>query len=230
MRHVSILTSGSVLIVCLCFSSSAASAAQPMQDVRSTVEGIQTIMLDARQQPDAKKKQRVAQLKQIVSRRFDFADMAKRALGPYWEKRSQRERSEYVRLFTDVVETFYLDRMETYASEHTVYLRESRDGDYAEVATKALAVKGADLAVNYKLKRARGGDWKIYDLVIDNVSVVNNYRAQFARVLNGGSFDQLLVKLRDAREHQIIARKSRPDPTLLSALLLAQASSGNRPR
>jgi phospholipid transport system substrate-binding protein len=156
--------------------------------------------------------------------------MAKRALGPYWDKRSQRERNEYVKVFTEVIETLYLERMERYAGEHTVYLRESRDGDYAEVATKALAVKGDDLAVNYKVKRARGGDWKIYDLVIDNVSIVNNYRAQFARILNSGSFDQLLAKLRDARENQIIARKSRPDRTVLSALLLAQASSASRPR
>jgi phospholipid transport system substrate-binding protein len=195
-----------------------------MQDVRATVDGIQTIIIDAHQQPGA------ARLKQLVSRRFDFLDMAKRALGPYWDKRSQRERNEYVKVFTEVIETLYLERMERYAGEHTVYLRESRDGDYAEVATKALAVKGDDLAVNYKVKRARGGDWKIYDLVIDNVSIVNNYRAQFARILNSGSFDQLLAKLRDARENQIIARKSRPDRTVLSALLLAQASSASRPR
>jgi len=231
MRRVSVSTIGTALGVCLAFASPAASAGQPMQDVRSTVDAIQTTMLDARQLPDAKKKKRAAQLKQIVSRRFDFPEMAKRALGPYWEKRGARERNDYVKLFTDVVETFYLDRMETYAGEHTVYLRESRDGEYAEVATKSLAVKGDDLAVNYKLIRARGGDWKIYDLVIDNVSVVNNYRAQFSRILTGGSFDQLLAKLRDARQNQILARKSRPDPTLLSALLLAQASSsGSRPR
>ena len=230
MRRVGFSTIGGLLIVGLTLSPSAARAAQPMQDVRATVDGIQTIIIDARQQPDARKKQRAARLKQIVSRRFDFSEMAKRALGAYWDKRSQRERNEYVKVFTDVVETLYLDRIETYAGEHTVYLRESRDGDYAEVATKALAVKGDDLAVNYKVKRARGGDWKIYDLVIDNVSIVNNYRAQFARILNGGSFDQLLGKLRDARENQIIARKSRPDPTLLSALLLAQASSASRPR
>ena len=230
IRSIGFSTIGGLLIVGVTLSPSDARAAQPMQDVRATVDGIQTIIIDAHQQPDARKKQGAARLKQLVSRRFDFLDMAKRALGPYWDKRSQRERNEYVKVFTEVIETLYLERMERYAGEHTVYLRESRDGDYAEVATKALAVKGDDLAVNYKVKRARGGDWKIYDLVIDNVSIVNNYRAQFARILNSGSFDQLLAKLRDARENQIIARKSRPDRTVLSALLLAQASSASRPR
>lgn len=200
----------------------------PLQQVRSTVEGIQTIMLDARQQPDTKKKQRVAQIKQLVGRRFDFTEMAKRALGPEWQRHSQRERGEYVKLFTDIIETSYLDRMESYAGENVVYLRENRDADYAEVATKALAVKGEDLGINYKLKRA-GSEWKIYDLIIDNVSVVNNYRAQFTRILNDASFHQLLGKLRESRDHQIQAKRTRPDTTLLSAWILAQASS-NRPR
>jgi phospholipid transport system substrate-binding protein len=228
MGHKSIGTVGVFFAIYLCLPSLALCAG-PTQDVRSTVEGLQTIMLDARQLPETKKKLRLAQLKQIVGRRFDFTEMAKRALGPNWERRSQRERGEYVKLFAGVVETSYLDRMETYAGEHTVYVRENRDADYAEVATKALAVKGDDLAINYKLRRARSGDWKVYDLIIDNVSTVNNYRAQFARILNGGSFDQLLDKLREARDRQIQAKKSRPDSTLLSAWLLAQAS-GNRPR
>jgi phospholipid transport system substrate-binding protein len=222
-------TKNRLLIAVFCLLSPGLSwGGPPMQQVRSTVEGIQTVMLDARQQPDAKKKQRVAQIRHLIARRFDFTEMAKRALGPEWQRRSQRERGEYVKLFTDLVETSYLDRMETYAGEHVVYLRENRDADYAEVATKALAVKDEDLAINYKLKRA-GSEWKIYDLIIDNVSVVNNYRAQFTRILNETSFDRLLSKLRESRQNQMQAKKSRPDTTLLSAWILAQASP-NRPR
>jgi len=200
-----------------------------MQQVRATVEEIQTIVLESRQQLDSKKNQQTARVKRLLARRFDFSEMARRALGPEWQKRSARERSEFVKVFTDIVEASYLDRIERYAGEHTVYLRENRDGDYAEVASKALAVKGDDLPINYRLKHAGGGDWKVYDLVIDNVSIVNNYRAQFSRLLSGGSFNSLLAQLRAAREHQLQAKKSHPDPTLLSAWLLAQATS-NRPR
>lgn len=205
------------------------SAGAPTQQIRSTVEEIHTVMLESRQQSEGKKKQQVAKIKRLLSRRFDFVEMAKRALGPEWQKRNARERSEFVKVFTDIVETSYLDRLETYAGEHIVYLRENRDGDFAEVASKALAVKGDDLPINYRLKQAGGGEWKAYDLVIDNVSIVNNYRAQFSRLLNGGSFSKLIAQLHESREHQLQAKKSRPDPTLLSAWLLAQATS-NRPR
>jgi phospholipid transport system substrate-binding protein len=195
--------------------------------VRSTLERLQTELL-TRQESEAKKKNRAAAIKQLIARRFDFSEMAKRALGPHWERRSSRERSEYVKLFTDVAADGYLDQIEPFAGERILYLRESRDGDYAEVATKALGLKGDELDITYKL-RSRGGEWKVYDLVVENVSVVNNYRAQFARIMNSGSFDDLLAKLRDAHANQMLARRTRPDPTLVSAWLLAQAAP-NRPR
>jgi len=203
-------------------------AGPPTQQVRSTVESVYTGLLNSRQESEAKKKNHAAAIKQAIARRFDFAEMAKRALGPYWERRSARERNEYVKLFSEVVTDAYVDQMELFAGERILYQRESRDGDFAEVDTKALGIKGDELDVNYKL-RSRGGEWKVYDLVVENVSVVNNYRAQFARVMNRGSFDDLLAKLRDAHANQVLARRTRPDPTLVSAWLLAQATP-NRPR
>src|ERR1041385_5579369 len=170
-------------------------AGPPTQQVRSTVESVYTALLNSRLESESKKKKHAAAIKQAIARRFDFGEMAKRALGPYWERRSARER---------------------------------RDGDFAEVNTKALGIKGDELDVNYKL-RSRGGEWKVYDIIVDNVSVVNNYRAQFARIMNRGSFDDLLTKLRDAHANQMLARRTRPDPTLVSAWLLAQAAP-NRPR
>lgn len=206
-------------------------AGPPTQQVRSTVESIQTTLLNShsRQDSESKKKKNAAAIKQILGRRFDFSEMAKRALGPYWERRSARERAEYVKLFADVAGDAYVDQIEPFASERILYLRENRDGDYAEVASKALGIKGDELDINYKLMRSRGGEWKVYDLAIDNVSVVNNYRAQFARIMTGGSFGDLLAKLRTAHNNQMLARRSRPDATLLSAWLLAQAAP-NRPR
>ncbi|HKA31997.1 MAG TPA: ABC transporter substrate-binding protein [Candidatus Binatia bacterium] len=203
-------------------------AGPPTQQVRSTVESVYTGLLNSRQESEAKRKKHAAAIKQAIARRFDFAEMAKRALGPYWERRSARERSDYVKIFTDVAADAYVDQIEPFAGERILYLRESRDGDFAEVDTKALGIKGDELDVNYKL-RSRGGEWKVYDLVIENVSVVNNYRAQFARIMNRGSFDDLLEKLRDAHANQMLARQTRPGPTLLSAWLLAQAAP-NRPR
>lgn len=230
MRREMFHTISGLFAVTLLLLPRVASAGPPTQQVRSTVEEIHTIMLESRPQlPDEKRKPQVAKIKRLLARRFDFGEMARRALGPEWQKRSSRERGEYVKVFTDILEASYLDRLEKYAGEQMVYLRENRDGDYAEVASKALAVKGEDLPINYRLKHAGSGNWKVYDLVIDNVSIVNNYRAQFSRLLNSGSFDKLIAQLRESREHQLQAKRSRPDPTLISAWLLAQATS-NRPR
>ncbi len=202
-------------------------AGAPTQQVRTTVEGIQAALQNPRQ--ESGKKKHAASIKQLIGRRFDFSEMAKRALGPYWGSRSARERTAYIKLFADVVGDSYIDQIEPFAGERLVYLRETRDGDFAEVATKALGIRGDELAIDYRLMRTHGGEWKIYDLVVDKVSVVNNYRAQFARIMSQGSFDDLLAKLREAHTNQIFARKSRPDSTLVSAWLLAQAAP-NRPR
>ncbi|HEX9444658.1 MAG TPA: ABC transporter substrate-binding protein, partial [Candidatus Binatia bacterium] len=159
---------------------------------------------------------------------FDFAEMAQRSLGPHWQARTFRERSDFVKVFSGLLADAYLDQIEFYAGDRFAYLRESRDGEFAEVDTKVMGVKGDELAINYKL-RARSGDWKVYDLVIENVSVVHNYRSQFNRVLSGASFGDLLKKLRETRTHQLQAKNTRPDSTVLSYLLLAQAAP-NRPR
>src|SRR3954470_10436954 len=159
MRHKSIAAFGALLSLYF-FQPYALWAGPPTQQVRSTVEGIQTIMVDLRQQPDPKKKQRSAQIRQMMARRFDFPEMAKRALGRYWEHRSSRERGEYVKLFTELAQDGYLDQMELLAGERIAYLRENREADFAEVATKALAVRGDDLGINYKLMRSGNGQWK----------------------------------------------------------------------
>ena len=204
------------------------SAGVATQQVRSTVEKIQGILRDSRARSDAQKKSRRAQLSQAIARRFDFADMAQRALGQHWQARAAGERAYFVKVFSGLLEDAYLDQIEPYAGDRFVYLRESRDGEFAEVDTKALGIQGDELSVGYRL-RARGGEWKVYDLVIENVSVVNNYRSQFNRVLSGAPFSDLLKKLRDTRNRQLQAKKTRPDSTVLAYWALAQAAP-NRPR
>ncbi|HEY2986952.1 MAG TPA: ABC transporter substrate-binding protein [Candidatus Binatia bacterium] len=193
------------------------------EQLRGTVEKVQGILQDARLKPETQKKQRRVQLRQVMSQRFDFGDMAKRSLGIHWPGRTPAQQAKFVKLYTDLLEDAYLDQIEPNVSERFVYLRETRDRDFAEVVTKVIPVKGEELAINYRL-RSTNGNWKIYDLVIENVSVVNNYRSQFNRILNGSSFDELLERLRETRMNQVQAKKSRPDSTIVSAWLLAAAS------
>jgi phospholipid transport system substrate-binding protein len=199
-----------------------------MEEIRATLDQVQAIQRDPRFKSEAGKKERQNRLRRTLGRRFDYAEMAKRSLGSHWQGRTKQERTEFVKLFTDLMEASYLDQIDPYLGEKFIYLREIRDGDFSEIATKVVPAKGDEIAVHYKMRYGKGG-WRIYDVVVENVSVVNNYRSQFNRVLNGASFQDLLEKLRETRVNQLQAKRSRPDSTIVSYWLLAQAAQ-QRPR
>jgi len=203
-------------------------AGNATDDIRATHEKIQSLMQDPQPKSAGKKKERQTQLRQTLGRRFDFPEMAKRSLASHWQGRSKQERTEFVKLFADLVGASYLDQIDPYLGESFVYLRETRDGEFSEVATKVVPLKGDEFAVNYKLHSDKD-HWRIYDLVVANVSVVNNYRSQFNRVLHSASFKDLLDKLRETQVNLLQARRSRPDTTILSYWILAQATP-QRPR
>jgi phospholipid transport system substrate-binding protein len=212
----------------LLLSPATARAGSATDELRATHQSIQTILQDPRFKTETRKRERQAQLRQALDRRFDFAEMAKRSLGSHWQGRTKQERTEFIKLFTDLLEESYLDQIDPYLGENFVYIREDLDGDFSEVATKVVPLKGDEFAVNYKM-RSDKGRWKIYDVVVGNVSVVNNYRSQFNRILSKTSFDELLKRLRQTRTSQLQAKRARPDSTIVSYWILAQASP-NRPR
>ena len=181
---------GWLLVGILCLQLPGPAAAGPPTDqTRQTVDKVLTLL-----QSGTNREQRRQQLRDTIYPRFDFAEMAKRSLGPHWQRRSPQEQQEFVRLFTDLLESSYVDKIEGYNGEKVLYTREQVDGDIAEVFTKVLTKKGEAFSINYKLYRA-GNDWKVYDVVVVDISLVNNYRSQFNRILANASFDELLRKL-----------------------------------
>jgi len=167
-----------------------------MDQIRASVERVVTILRDSRLKPDARRAERQTKLRQAIEPNFDFEDMAKRSLGSHWSGRSCQERAKFVTLFTNPLAAAYLDRIESSIGGKFLYLNEMQEGGFSEVATKIIDKNGQAVAINYKLHSANG-NWKIYDLLIENVSLVNNYRSQFNRVLNATSFDGLLAKLQE---------------------------------
>jgi phospholipid transport system substrate-binding protein len=164
--------------------------------IRETVDKLLTILKDPQLKGDSKKTERRQKLKEVIGERFDFTEMAKRSLGSEWRRRSPEEQKEFVRLFTELLEQSYLDKIESYNGEKVQYLKERQDKDNAEVATKIIDNKGREFSVNYRLHNV-DGDWKVYDVVIEDISLVNNYRAQFNRVLAKGSFEELLTRMKE---------------------------------
>lgn len=170
----------------------AVNAGEPTEQIKSAVEKVTTILKDPKLQAEGKRKE----VRDAVYPKFDFTEMAKRSLGSHWQRRSPEEQQEFVKLFTELIESAYMSSLESYQGEKVVIGNEKRDKDFAEVDTKIVTKKGEEFSVTYKLRQA-GSDWKIYDVVIENISLVNNYRSQFNRVIAQSSFDDLFRKMKD---------------------------------
>jgi len=169
-------------------------AGAPTDQVRQTADQVLTLLQDGRFKGADKESQRRDRLRQIIGNRFDFPEMAKRSLGANWRRISAAEQGRFVELFTELLEKSYADQIESYDGEKIVYGREKVARDQAEVDSKIITKKGSQVTLDYKLRSA-AGDWKVYDVVIENVSLVNNYRAQFNRILAKSTFGELLRRL-----------------------------------
>jgi phospholipid transport system substrate-binding protein len=174
----------------------AGSAGAPTDQIRVTVDRVLTILKDPALNSAGTKEARRSELSKAIVPRFDFEEMAKRSLGAEWRRRTPAEQKEFIGLFTDLLKDSYIDSIESYRSEKVVYRRETQDGDYADVGTIVSSERGEEFTIDYRLS-LEGSQWKVYDVDIENVSIVNNYRSQFGRLLSRSSFAELLQTIRD---------------------------------
>jgi len=170
-------------------------AGVPGDQVRQTTDKVLAILKDPQLKGESKKNERRDKLKELIYQRFDFTEMARRSLGSEWRRRSAEEQKEFVKLFTGLLERAYLDNIESYNGEKFRYLKEQEDNNHAEVDTKIIDNKGQEFSVNYRLHKVNG-DWKVYDVVIEDISLVNNYRSQFNRVLATSSYEELVNRMK----------------------------------
>ncbi len=192
-------TPPSVALFLLFFSvlaPSLSTAGAPMEQIEASVDKVLAILNNPQLKPSARIKERRDQLRQAISSRFNFAEMARRSLGSHWRRLSSKEQEEFVLLYTDLLERAYVDRIETYSDEKFVYLRENLDRDYAEVMSRIVTNKGQEYSLNYKV-HLLNGEWKVYDVVIENISLVNNYRSQFSRIIANSSYEELVRRMKE---------------------------------
>ena len=121
--------------------------------------------------------------------------MAKRSLGGQWDKLAERERQEFVGLFTEFLTATYVEKIHSYSDEEVKFLNERLEGDHAEVKT-VMVGKKTETPLDYRLM-LKGGDWKAYDVLVDGISMVRNYREQFASILRSSSYEHLVQMLRN---------------------------------
>jgi len=195
MRRSRIVAIG-LLFLALALGAEITAAGVATDQIKSTVDKAIIVLKDPRLKPSAKTKERRDQLKQILYARFDFTEMARRALGANWRRRTPQEQEEFVRLFSDILERAYADIIEGYTDEKIIYFNERVDGTYADVGSKILTSKGEEYSIYYKAHLV-SNEWKVYDVVAENISLVNNYRSQFNRVIANSSYEELIRRLRD---------------------------------
>ncbi|MFI5331783.1 MAG: phospholipid-binding protein MlaC [Desulfobaccales bacterium] len=178
-----------------------AMAAAPTEVAKQVIEKALDILNDPANAGPAKKNYRLQMVKQIVDRHFDYGEMAKRSLGAAWNKLNNAQRDEFVRLFAELLEASYADKIDHYAKRVRIdYTGESLDGEYAEVRT--VVVRPNDrIPLNYRLLN-ESGTWMVYDVVIEGVSLVSNYRSQFSRIINESSYAELVKRLRNRVNEQ----------------------------
>ena len=165
-----------------------------MVEAKATVDQVLQILKN----PEYKSapSQRRQKLRSVIGAHFDFADMSRSALGIHWRSLSQEQRGEFVRLFTSLMEAAYMSRIESYSGQKIEFLREREDSPgYYQVYTSIVQEGAQPISVNYRLKQTDSG-WKVYDVLVDGISLVGNYRNQFNRVINSKGYDGLVEQIR----------------------------------
>ena len=169
-----------------------AAAESAKEQLQGTIDRVFEVLQTIRSPLDIDKNRNA--LRQILLTRFDFAAMAQQSLGNRWSELNAKE-AEFVSAFADLVENGYMSTLGSYRGERVVYDRDWVDGEAAEVDTRVVGGEGAPIKIGYKL-HLTGGQWMVYDAVIDDVSAVGNYRSQFARILRTASLEELTQSLR----------------------------------
>jgi len=161
----------------------------PTDEVRTSVDAILAILKN--EQLDKEEKR--AQMRDVVIERFDFRAMSQRTLATNWKKTTDEEKQQFVDLFSQLIENSYIGKLELYTDEKVEYPGEKVSGRKAVVETQVITTS-ADIPINYKLYR-KGDQWLVYDVIIEGVSLISNYRSSYQEIVKKEGFDGLLAKM-----------------------------------
>ena len=178
-------------VVCLFLATNAFAGAT--DDVKSVVDSVVRIVSDKSMKTNDSKRHQA--LKMTISVIFDYNEMAKRSMGKHWNQRTPEEQKQFTDLFATLLENSYSSKIESYNNEKIVYLKENIDGEYAEVKSKVITAKRDEFTVDYRLLN-KNGKWMVYDVVIEGVSLVSNYRTQFNKIILADGYAGLVKKLK----------------------------------
>jgi phospholipid transport system substrate-binding protein len=191
-------------------SPAPAAAGVATDQLKGAVERVLKTLDDPTLKGEARLGERRAAVRKIANEIFDFGEIAKRSMARHWQPLSEGQRTEFVGLFADLLERSYISKIETYGGEKIQYTAERADGDYATVSTKIITKNGTEVPVDYRMIK-RTDRWLVYDVSIEGVSLVSNYRTQFNKIIQTTSYNELVSKLRN-KQDELLAEDKKKKP------------------
>ncbi len=182
------------------------SATSPKEQIKKTIDSVLQIVKDPKFKGKENTQKRRAALRHEISKVFDFEEMSKRSLGIYWRERTPQEKKEFTELYRDLLERSYVGKIESYTDEKIIYYDEKIENKYAEVKTKIVTSDKKEIPIDYKFY-FDGKDWKVYDVVIEGVSLVSNYRSQFNKIIRNQSYQELIKRMKAKQQEELLREK-----------------------
>ena len=179
--------------------SSTVEAGVPTDQLRGATDRVLKVLQDESLKEPAKRDARRQQIRAIADEIFDWQETGKRALARHWQGRSPSERQEFSTLFADLIERSYVSKIEQFSGERVVYAGETVEGDQATVRTKLITKSNTEIPIDYRMQK-EGDRWRAYDVVIEGVSLVSNYRTQFNRIIQQSGYPDLVNKMKAKQE------------------------------
>jgi phospholipid transport system substrate-binding protein len=174
-------------------------ASAPTDQLKAQIDRVLKALEDPELKKEGRAKERRVAVRKIANDIFDFGETARRSLGPHWQARTPAERDEFVQLFGDLLERSYISKVELYGGEKIQYVGDSIEADQAKVQTKLLTKSGNEIPIEYRMLK-KGDRWLVYDVIIEGVSLIANYRTQFNKIIRTSSYQELVKKMKAKQE------------------------------
>jgi phospholipid transport system substrate-binding protein len=200
---------GSLLALISAIAPRSATAGALTDQVRDSIDTVLKVVSDPELKKEARTVERRRMIRQVAAELFDFTEISQRSLGPHWRARTTAEREEFIALFGDLLEYSYISKIEMYSGETIRYLGEVVDGEQAVVRTRIVTKQGTEIPVDYRMMKS-GSRWLVYDVTIEGVSLVSNYRSQFNTVIQRSGYRDLVAKLKAKQLERPATQRATP--------------------
>ena len=195
-RNLNITCCQVMLIILTLLVPCIVAAGEPTDRIKAVTDRLLAIISSPEGNTPEDWKARKRMIRETVDQVFDWEAFSRRALANYWSQMSSEEKKEFVHLFSQLIEQTYIDKTKQYSGEKVLFLGERIDGKYGEVHTKVVTKDGREIKVDYRVfKKAEG--WYVYDIYVEGVSFVNNYRVQFNNIITRSSYEGLIKRLKE---------------------------------